>query len=439
MKTLATMACLLVVQLVWAKTYYINSQTGSDRNKGTNDKPWKTLSRLASLPFRPGDSVLFARGSRFRGGFVVNGEGTMQQPIYIGSYGRGASPYFSNPDYGHLNGNVIQVRASHVVIEGLSFANTAACTYQEKPDTYWKDEGLRTRIDKQVLLVGAIYQRSDAHHLTVRRCSFRDCPFGVYCNGQYNQITKNSFRDCNRFVWKPFWGPVAVVIANAYNEVSYNTCRNYKVLGGAFGADGGFIELDSRYYGGPIHSVAIHHNYSEGNEGFMEVTNSGRHIMVSYNVSNDFQQFIFFWEGDSCDVDNNTIIRTKPANSGVNVVFTFKNNGFRIRNNIIEVANNVQAFAGGAYEARNFNQLHEHNLYYATDGKDPVGQALGKGERIADPCFIDGQSGNYRLRAHSPAIDAGLLLKYVLDFDQRPLPVGRTVDIGAFELAPIQP
>ncbi|WP_157634669.1 choice-of-anchor Q domain-containing protein [Spirosoma panaciterrae] len=439
MKSIITLLVLLISQSIWARTYYLNSQTGSDRYEGTRQHPWRTLNNLARLRYTAGDSVLFSRGSHFTGGFVVKGQGTLQQPIYIGTYGRGANPKLTNPDYGHLNGNVIQVRASYLIIEGLSFANTAACTYAENPSRYWQDESLRTRIDKKVLLVGAVYQITEAHHLTVRLCSFRDCPLGVYCNGQYNQITQNSFRDCNRFVWKPFWGPVAIVVANAHNEVSYNTCRNYKVLGGAFGADGGFIELDSRYYGGPIHTVAVHHNYSEGNEGFMEVTNSGRHVTVSYNVSNDFQQFIFFWEGDSCDVDNNTIIRTKPANSGVNVVFTFKNNGFRIRNNIIEVAHDVQAFAGGAYEARNFNQLHQHNLYYAVDNKDPIGRPLGEGERIAYPGFIDSGKGNYHLRADSPAVDAGQQLGYSVDFDRRTLPVGRTIDIGAFEWSITKP
>lgn len=422
---------------LYAKDYYLDSKKGSDENSGAKISPWKSLSPLSTLTFKAGDRIFFAKGSSFSGGFTVQQSGTQAQPIAFASYGNGAPPLFTNPDYSVLNGNVIQVHGSFVSISGLHFAHTANCSYTEpvKAEEYWKNEALRIRIDKKVLLVGAIYQSEEAGNLTVSDCEFEDCPIAIYVNGQHNKIVRNFFHDCNRVLWDPLWGPIAVVIANAFNEVAYNKCINYKREGGTFGADGGFIELDSRYYGGPIHDVSVHHNESIANEGFMEITNSGSHLNISYNLSDDYQQFIFFWEGDSSEVNNNTVIRTRPANSSVNVVFTFKHSGYVIRNNIFVVADSMQVFAGGAYEARNFNQQHENNLYYVA-GKgtvDPVGQPLGTGEKIADPQFVNLEKGNYRLTAASPAIDAAQDLGERKDFDGKPVPNGKGPDMGAFE------
>jgi hypothetical protein len=436
----ALIAFLGLLQTGFSRDYYLNSNIGADGSNGSKNSPWKTLEPLSRLVFNGGDKVFFAKGSRFTGGFMVKGSGTKSQPILFTTYGSGAAPVFTNPDYEALNGNVFQVHGNYITINGLHFAHTASCTYNEpvKAEEYWKNEELRTRIDKKVLLVGAVYQVEGASNLTVSGCEFEDCPIAVYINGQQNIVTGNNFHDCNRTLWDLLWGPIALVIANAYNEVSYNRCSNYKREGGTFGADGGFIELDSRYYGGPIHDVNVHHNYSTANEGFMEITNSGSHLNVLYNVSDDFQQFIFFWEGDSSRIENNTVIRTRPSNSSVNVVFTFKHNGFVVRNNIFVLTDSLQVFAGGAYDARNFNQLHENNIYHVA-GKssvDPVGKPLGKGEIIADPKLVNWKGHDFRLLPGSPAIDAGQQLGYKKDFEDKPVPAGAKPDIGAFEFRP---
>jgi parallel beta-helix repeat protein len=53
---------------------------------------------------------------------------------------------------------------------------------------------------------------------------------------------------------------------------------------------------------------------------------------------------------------------------------------------------------------------------------------------VADPLFVDQRRHDYRLRADSPAIDAGLIEFAVgPDFDGRPRPQGAGLDLGAFE------
>jgi len=405
--------------------YYVDSQNGDDANSGRSMRsPWKSLQKLGEIRFQPGDQILFGKNSAYQGGVLFASSGTLKEPIVIGSYGEGAAPSFSNPDQNELNGNVFQIGGSHIVIDGLSFKNCADAN---------------SRSGKAVLEVGAIFTQKGADNITIRNCEFIDCPIGVNIVGQHSLVTNNVFKDCNRFLNEPNWGPIAIVVANAYNEISFNTCTNYVKIGGTFGADGGFIELDDRYFGTKVHDIKIHHNKSFDNMGFLEIESrvEGNNIDVFYNLSDDYQQFIFYWGGDSSRIENNTIIRTKPSlNGAVNTVFTMRNGTFMVRNNIFLVANGIQVFVTAPYDAGNYDSvIHEHNLYYCTDGStdDPCGKPLGKGEIVADPKFVDINEHDYRLSKNSPTINRGIPLGYKEDLNRVKLDNNEIPDLGAFE------
>jgi hypothetical protein len=320
----------------------------------------------------------------------------------------------------------MQIKGKHITIDGLYFHGCA--------------NAYGIKADKEILLVGAVYANTGADYLTVRNCEFNDCPIGINSNGQFGLFTKNYLHDSNRFLSGPGWGPIGILIGNAYNEISYNTCKDYLKVGGTWGADGGFIELDDRYFGNKVHHVKIHHNKSFSNMGFLEVEAQvkGDSISVYYNLSDDFQQFVFFWGGKDSRVENNTVIRTKPSlNGAVNTVFSVKNEGFIFTNNIFIVANGIQVLVTTAYNMGNYGKVvHEHNLYYCADRStaDPCGKTLGKGEKIVNPMLVDINTGDYRPASGSPAIDTGANLGYTLDVDNNPVPVNLVPDIGAFEV-----
>lgn len=71
-------------------TYYIDSDSGSDTNNGTSkSSPWKSLEKVNSIVFQPGDQILFKTGSRYEGQLAPQGSGEEGAPIIIDMYGEG--------------------------------------------------------------------------------------------------------------------------------------------------------------------------------------------------------------------------------------------------------------------------------------------------------------------------------------------------------------
>ncbi len=410
-------------------TYYIdcNAANASDSAGGIRSQPWKSQAPLQNRVFNPGDSICFAKGSVYSGGVTIDFSGTASAPITITGYGSGNAPSFSNPDSRDLNGNVFRIRGDYIIIDGLYFHDGA---------------GSADARTESALKTGDVYVDREADHVTVENCEFYNSPVAIHTNGEYTLITRNHMHDCNRALAFPGWGPIAVIVSNAHSEISYNRCTNYILPGGEYGSDGGFIEVDPRCYGRPVTGLKIHHNDSYGNEGFLEIEGSEPGIdgiSVSYNFSNDYQEFIFFWSGRNCLVENNTILRVLPKNSVTDVVFSFRYGGQIIRNNVFIVNGGKRVFSNNGTETWGFGanykgQIHSYNLYFSIDGSvsDPIGLPAGDGEMVMDPKFVH-YPADCRLRPDSPAINAAVGLGYTKDFDDHPVPSGGTPDIGAFE------
>ncbi len=91
------MLVLVVPAKSAAADYYIDSRSGSDANDGRSPKrAWKSLDRVNSVAFKPGDRVLFRKGTRYRGQLKPQGSGALVngRPLFIviDSYGKGPRP-----------------------------------------------------------------------------------------------------------------------------------------------------------------------------------------------------------------------------------------------------------------------------------------------------------------------------------------------------------
>src|SRR3989339_2020685 len=85
----------------YAATYYISSTDGDDTCTGLSQSPYttgvtacpiKTLTKLNTKTFSPGDSILFKKGDTFYGSITVSQSGTAGNPITFSSYGSGEKP-----------------------------------------------------------------------------------------------------------------------------------------------------------------------------------------------------------------------------------------------------------------------------------------------------------------------------------------------------------
>ncbi len=107
--------------------YFVDSKLGCDRNDGlTPFTPWKSLEKINAATFRPGDEILLAADSVFKGQLHPKGDGTAEAPIRIRSYGGGRKP-------------CIDGCGSHGTREG-NFLDGAAVLFFNQ--NYWEVDGL---------------------------------------------------------------------------------------------------------------------------------------------------------------------------------------------------------------------------------------------------------------------------------------------------------
>jgi parallel beta-helix repeat protein len=95
-----------------AATYYV-SNSGADTNSGTSSSlPWKTISKINSASFNPGDSILFKRGDAWFEELIVPSSGSAGSPITFGAYGTGNKPLISGfatlSSWSSLGGGIYQ-------------------------------------------------------------------------------------------------------------------------------------------------------------------------------------------------------------------------------------------------------------------------------------------------------------------------------------------
>ncbi len=100
LKIASTICTLFVIFSINAKTFYVNSETGSDKNTGTSQaRAWKTLWKVNQQTFKPGDRILFAAGTSYEGTLAPKGSGKDGKVIQIDRYGKGANPAIHGNGY----------------------------------------------------------------------------------------------------------------------------------------------------------------------------------------------------------------------------------------------------------------------------------------------------------------------------------------------------
>jgi hypothetical protein len=395
------------------RQFYVDNVSGSDSNSGTSSTaPWKSLGKVNSIAFQPGDAVNFKRGSVWTGNLQVKSSGTSSSRITYQAYGTGTAPQIKNP--GVAWGHAVDLTGSYNVVQDLLITDA---------------------------FEAGVMINTGAGHNVVQRNEITRTGTGVTVSSQYNLLTGNYVHDLTMIVNDSTpdtdYGAVCFWLQAANNEVSYNRGINCRAPSYDFGYDGGFVEVwqtgDNTY---------VHHNYAQNTNGFFELGAGGggsaQNIKVAYNVINNTNGGVCFNQGSynisvaNFKFENNTYVAT-TSKTGYRVLdCTNDYSAVQMRNNI---------FYSNLQIANNGNFTHSNNLYYMVNmvNGSGVGYSLGAGERTGNPLFVNLAGGDYHLQLTSPAIDAGTDLGYTKDVEDHPVPqaVSSLIpDIGAFEFGP---
>lgn len=120
---------------VRAATYYVDPN-GSDSNNGlSKNKAWKTLDKVNTFQFSPGDKILLKSGATWNGQLHPQGSGTENQPITISKFGGEAKPLINGngtSNYVRNSGTVMLINQHDWIIKNLEITNYSNTVHSQR-------------------------------------------------------------------------------------------------------------------------------------------------------------------------------------------------------------------------------------------------------------------------------------------------------------------
>lgn len=421
---------------VRAGDIYFVAATGSDSNAGGFANPWRTLAKAAES-MKPGDSTYVRDGfvetreDIFGAALSVVSGGTPGRPLTLAAY-PGATVTVGSPnlEFGLRIPNIEEADvADHWVISQLTLRGLVSALAVEGPGPVdWRVVGNNIscpNADGQTGCFVASLARqlkfygNEVHH-TARRGASKQY-HAVYFTTDSNQVEA------------------------AWNFIhDNNSCR----------------------------AMQFHSSPLEGNTGLNQYDLSVHDNLIRGEVCDGINFATVDPSRGKVEAYNNVIVRAgagpHPEDDSANyscVYVAGSTNQGPDGSGTVEIYNNTcydfggvdpggsdsGAFVRGPGSPRLFMNLR-NNIAYALRGQQYVNGALGlirgsnnlwfgagsgpaatQGNVNADPRFVSPANFDFRLQAGSPAIDAGLALNLVSDFDGVPRPQGPALDLGAFE------
>jgi hypothetical protein len=387
--------------------YYVDCLLGNDSNAGTvAGDAWASLARANEALLQPGDFLRLRRGCTWTGPLLASWNGTQLHPITIEAYGSGSLPEIQNDDFAQVN-----IKGSFLVFDSLHV----------RSDPAFIDESCKNnRIGYRL---GFFFAPGSSNNV-LKNSLIEDTGAGVDIGpGSYgNTITQNEFLNNNMMwdvdPWLNDGGANGILIEGDSNDVSYNHISGSIVCSIRYPADGSAFELTGAT------NNRIHHNRVGGNWTFAEVSQSTNNDFA-YNISTD-----------SGFTNHATSIGTRLFNNvfyvpggGIVSCFPCQEGGLALVNNIIFA--DIALYTDGP--------IVEHNNVYWRPGVGSPSMTITRdpSSKVADPMFVDPATGDFHLRAGSPAINAGsaesIDAGFSQDMDGTSVPIGPAVDIGNFE------
>ena len=405
-----------------ATSYFVDGVAGNDARDGFSDATsWQSLAKVSAFAFNPGDVVNFKRGGTWTGTLTISRSGVSGTPITFQDYGSGNAPLIrrsSSPETSGYTRTVV-INGSWIVFQNFLITNAHEA---------------------------GMFLHTTANHNVIRNNEITGTGYGAAVYGQFNLLTQNYVHDLHLIVGNAAGGNYGAgcfffqQAGSGGNEVSYNRAINCRTPDPFFGINGKFLEI---FNNGD--NLYVHHNHAENAGAFFEAgASSGgtaANVRLAYNVfvnshavaAQPTTTFCFNTSSFTITIsnfvfDNNTVYQ-QTGDGGVYRIF-----GCSPNLAFVTARNNI--FYSDSQVANSGSFTHTNNVYNMTSGAG-VGYALGAGERIANPLFINAAVGNLLLQPLSPAIDAGIGLGYTRDFADTPVPQGLAPDAGAHEFGSV--
>lgn len=330
-----------------AETYYV-SEGGSDSNSGTSQAtPWKTLTKVNSWRFMPGDTLRFHGGDNFSGS-LTNGTltGSPEGVVTVNSYGTGSATL-----NGGTGNGIYLVNPEFLTLEELTIKGSG-----------WTGTGrsiVPTNGGKGIWIQNARTSGNHLRNITIAHCKVSGFYIGVYLDTTLanttgfenakifgNNITNDLTMGFNLQGYKPYiQGPVD---QSRGIYVGYNVIQN--------------IPGDPNSGAGGVHGTF------KTEAGGLQVANT-----TGTTIERNFLADIAGFGG----------LNTGLVNGGSTAVVVTNSRGFRITSNEVARTGCIKHYDGSALDADQDAQDGEidGNLTYNNIG--PAIQIGSFGGKIA--------------------------------------------------------
>ncbi len=425
--------------------YYFSSSQGDDsrspeqaRNPQT---PWKSLDMLkVGLPnAEPGTRFFLRRGDTFAASnveFWRHGRPVdAARPAVVGAYGEGPRPVVRCD-----SGALFRPSIDGVVLEDLD------CQGGGKGDR-------------------AVFTRgggpTTVNHLVLRRLTIEGFNIGIFPGGggaepnRFIFVEECLFRNNSQWGWLGGAGDHMVIRHSEFDNNGSSAKYQHNIY---FRGDTFLIEDNNTHHSSGlginthytrdtiIRRNLIHHN-GWGPGGGVGIstgrkTDVIKHVLVEGNYFSENLLAMWLIGVEGLMVRNNVFrghrARVFGSMKGMVGTEVYHNTFYANQDNIFDasgtglrVANNI--FCGNAGVIYQGEAERRNNLY---DGDVPAGAE--EGAVVGDPRFVFAEKGDFRLRAGSPAVDAGAQVPVPFDLSGKPRPVGSASDIGAYEFGSLE-